>query len=209
MLSAVEMRKIYVNNTETFYKAAGGDYIAAEVDEFFRSCITGLWAKGSGVTDLSVSLINEIYSKNQPRPKFLYWELTSAVCSYTLFQVPDFFTGLAATDRLNKTTVSRTFLRVFANILLSVASADDDVSVAEAGFITVCTEALESVCDKSGVPPQKRPLNAMDYITSPEPPSLRRKRPLGDNTQAPSKRKLSLRGEKDEELPTLDELMAS
>lgn len=210
MLSAAHIRKIYVNNTETFYKAAGGDYLAAEVDEFFRSCITGLWARSGAVTDYKLSLINEIYSKNQPKPKYLYWELTSAVCAYTLFQVPEFFKGLTAADRLNKTTVSRTFIRIFTNILLTVASADEDVSMAEAEFITACTDALESVCDRSGVPPAKKPLNAMDYITSPEQsfPETE-KRPRTENTQAAAKDTAEPAADRNSgALPSLDELMA-
>jgi len=211
MLSQTEIRRIYVNNTETFYKSAGGDFLAAETDEFLRSCIIGLWAKSGGVKESNVVIINELYSKNQPRPKYLYWELTGAVCSYSMFQVPDFFTGLAATDRLKKSSASRTFIRVMANILLSVASADDDVSIAEAEFITSCTEALESVCDRSGVPAAKRPLNAADYITSPEPSFLDGvKGACGEEKQATGDKAAEAlqEGKKEEALPSLDELMA-
>ena len=209
MLSAAQMHKIYLNNTEVFYKAAGGDYLAAEVDEFFRSTIIGLWARGGGVNEYKVSLINEIYSGNQPKPKYLYWELMSAVCSYTLFQVPEFFKGLAAADRLNRTTVSRVFLRVFTNILLTVAAVDEDVSMAEAEFITACSDALESVCDRSGVPPAKRPLNAMEYVTSPGPgPSAGINRPGAASAQAEARDSEPASDKKDEASPSLEELMA-
>ncbi|NLL46625.1 MAG: AAA family ATPase [Clostridiales bacterium] len=210
MISPSEMRKIYVNNTEAFYKAAGGDYLAAETDEFLRACVIGLWARSGGVTESNVALINELYSKNQPGPKYLYWELTSVVCAYSLFQIPDFFTGLAAADRLNKTTVSRTFIRIFANILLTVASSDDDVSIAEAQFITSCTEALESVCDRSGVAPAKRPLNAADYITSPEPSFLQGVKPACPQQEQTTGEGITqtVADNKDEAPAELDELMA-
>lgn len=210
MLSPAEIRKIYVNNTETFYKATGGDFLAAETDEFLRSCVFGLWARSGGVKESNVSIINALYSKNQPGLDYLYWELTGAVCAYSIFQIPDFFTGIAATDRLRKTSASRTFIRVMANILLTVASADDDVSIAEAQFITSCTETLESVCDRSGVPPAKRPLNASDYITSPEPSFLEGvKHICGGEMQTAAEKKSDVQPEKGPDpLPDLDELMA-
>lgn len=206
MLSPAEIHKVYHNNVETFYKTAG-DFLAAETDEFMRTCAAGLWSKSGSVGDTQVAIINELYSEGQPRPKYLYWELTSAICSFTLFRIPDFFTAIVSTDRIRKTTHSRTFIRVFANILLTIATSDDDVSSSEAGFIKSCTDALESVCDKSGVSAAKPPLNAMDYITSPEPSFLdtskSEQKACADekieSEKAPEKQ--------DEKLPSLEELM--
>ncbi len=209
MLSAADIHKVYLNNVETFYKTAG-DFLAADTDAFIRSCVIGLWSKGAAISDLNVTIINELYSREQPRPKYLLWELTSEVCAYSMFRIPDFFTGLVSSDRIRKTTASRTFIRVLANILLTVATSDDDVSFAEAGFIFSCTEALETVCDKSGVPAAKRPLNAMDYVSSPETPFLEGvKTALGGQKAEGAEKSASQTNShsKEEALPSLDELM--
>ena len=172
MLSANDIHKVYINNVDSFYKAAGSSFIAAETDDFLRSSVIGLWSKGSGVTARSAELINELYSKDQPKPNYLYWELTGAVCDYSMFRVPDFFLELVASDRRNKTAASRTLIRIMTNLLLEIAADDEDVSTAEANFITACSDTLASVCDRSGVAASKKPLNAADYITSPEKPFL-------------------------------------
>ncbi len=172
MLSANEVHKIYINNVNALYKAANTRFLAAETDDFLRSCVIGLWSKGSSVTARSVDLINELYSEGQPKPNYLYWELTNAVCEYSVFRVPDFFIELVASDRRNNTVASRMLIRIMTNLLLEIAADDENVSTAEAGFITACSDALMSVCDRSGVAPSKKPLNASDYITSPEKPFL-------------------------------------
>lgn len=172
MLSANDIHKVYINNVESFYKAVGSGFLSAETDEFLRSCVIGLWSKGCGVTQRNAELINELYSKDQPKPNYLYWELTSAVCDYSMFRVPDFFLELVALDKRNKTAASRTLIRIMTNLLLEIAADDEDITTAEASFISACSDALMSVCDKSGVAASKKPLNAADYITSPEKPFL-------------------------------------
>jgi hypothetical protein len=144
MLAFADIHKVYNNNVELFYKEAGG-FVSAETDEFFRQSVIGLWSKSGGVKQQQLDIINELYSKDQPRPKYLYWELSGAICDYSMFSIPDFFTAIAATDKIRKSNVSRTFIRVFANILLTVATADEDVSAAEAAYISSCTKALQSV----------------------------------------------------------------
>ncbi len=172
MLSANDIHKVYINNVDAFYKAAGGRFLAPETDEFLHSCAVGLWSKSGGVTARNAELINELYSKDQTKPNYLYWELTSAVCDYSIFRVPDFFIEVVATDRRNKTSASRTLIRIMTNLLLELAADDEDVSIAEANFITSCSDALMSVCDRSGVVESKKPLNAANFITSPEKPFL-------------------------------------
>jgi SpoVK/Ycf46/Vps4 family AAA+-type ATPase len=207
MLSPSELHTIYNNNVNTFYTAAGGTYLAAEADAFLRGCVIGLWSKSAAVDEKNVALINELYSKGQPKPKYLYWELTGEICAYSMFRVPEFFTGLVGTDRLRKTDSSRILARIMTNILLAAAAADDDVSVAEADYITTCTGALISVCDSSGVKQSKAPLNAADYITSTERSFL-----ADINTAKQELPKTEVQSisapKKGETEPSLDELMA-
>ena len=204
MLSANDIHKFYINNVNAFYKAAGSRVTAKETDEFLRSCVTGLWAKSAAVTARQAEIMNELYSKGQPQPTFLYWELTSAVCDYTVFSVPDFFIGLVSSDTRTGSSASRTLVRIMTNLLLEIAADDEDVSTAEAGFITSCTDALISVCDKSGVAASKKPLNAADYVTSSEKPFLEgvKRAPAAAGSEA------AVPAEKPEEPPrTLESLM--
>lgn len=206
MLNPAEIHKVYSNNVEQFYKAAG-NFLSADTDDFFRRTIIGLWSKSGGVKQSNLDIINEVYSKGQPKPAFLYWELSAAVCDYSLFSIPEFFTAVAAADKIKKTTTSRIFIRVFANILLTIATADDDVSTAEASFISSSTNALKSVCDKSGVPQAKEPLDAMDYVTSPEPSFLDGVKK--DNNECSTKKSTQPAAPeaKKEELPSLEDLL--
>ena len=55
------------------------------------------------------------------------------------------------------------------NILLTLAAVDDDVSYAEAEYITEVGDKLSAICDSSGVRPSKPALKASDYVTSGEP----------------------------------------
>ena len=48
-----------------------------------------------------------------------------------------FFWNLAESDSKRGTETSRTFIRMLTNILLTLAAVDDDVSYAEAEWITV------------------------------------------------------------------------
>ena len=57
---------------------------------------------------------------------------------------------------------------MLTNILLYLAAADDEVTVAEAAYITDCTDKLSALCDGAGVKKSKAPLNAAEYVTSGE-----------------------------------------
>ncbi len=80
-----------------------------------------------------------------------------------------FFWSLAERDARAGRDCSRVFVRMVTNILLHLAAVDDDVSYAEAEFITDCADRLSAVCDSAGVKPSKSALNAMDFVTSGEP----------------------------------------
>ena len=165
--SPEEFHKIYLANTEAFYRL-GGSGLAQELDRFVTSCAAQLWAKGAGVTESHVETANQIYSKKQPQPKWMLWSLTGAVCKDEEFMPPVFFWDLAESDARRGTQTSRTFVRMLTNILLYLGAVDDELSYAEAAYITECTDKLSAICDASGVSKAKAALNALDYVTSGE-----------------------------------------
>ena len=199
-----EFHKIYIANTDAFYRI-GSPALARDLDEFMTRCALTLWSRAGGITQRHVDMANQIYSKNQPKPNWLLWNLTSSICETEVFLPPVFFWNLAESDAKRGTEASRTFVRMLTNILLYMAAVDDDVTYAEAEFITECTDKLNAVCDASGVRKSREALNALDFVTSGEP-SFQDKHPVrpqtsGGDTAAPVQ-------EEPAEKPDLDELMA-
>ena len=82
---------------------------------------------------------------------------------------PVFFWNLAESDARRGTETSRTFIRMLTNILLYLAAVDDDVTYAEAAYITDCTDRLTAICDTTGVRKSRDGLNPLDFVTSGEP----------------------------------------
>ena len=141
-----DFHKIYIANTEAFYKAGNRQY-SAELDEFMRRSAMGLWSHSVAVTDDHVAVMNQIYSRGNQPPSYMLWTLTSAVCETTDFLPPVFFWNLAEEDVKHRRENSRIFIRMFTNILLYLAATDDDVTFAEAEFITDCIDKLTLICD--------------------------------------------------------------
>ena len=162
-----EFHKIYAANTDAFYRL-GGSSMARELDEFMTHCALNLWSRGGGITQRHVDMANQIYSRNQPQPRWLLWSLTGSIKEGEVFLPPVFYWNLAESDAKRGTEASRTFIRMLTNILLYHAAVDDDVSYDEAAFITECTDKLNAICDTSGVRKSKAPLNPLDFVTSGE-----------------------------------------
>ena len=179
--SPEELHKVYVENTEAFYRVAGRA-CARELDAFMQSCAVGLWARAGAVTQAQVDAVNELYSKGRSKGTRLLWELTGEVCSAKEVLPPMFFWSLAEREAREGRDYSRVFVRMVTNILLHLAAVDDDVSSAEAEFITDCADRLSAVCDSAGVKPSKPALNARDFVTSGEP-SFIEKHPASGSAQ--------------------------
>lgn len=203
-----ELHKTYIANTEAFYKIAGRS-AAPELDSFMAKCACQLWSRSGGVTQEHVDAANQLFSKGSVMPKWLLWELTGQVCAPGEFMPPLFFLALTETDRARGTDYSRIFIRMFTNILLSLAAVDDDVSMSEAGYITDCCDKLAAICDANGVKKSKSALNAADFVTSSEP-SFKDKNPA---SAAPSGGQTSSNAAGDvaenTDKPDFDTLMAS
>lgn len=206
--SPEDFHKIYSANTDAFYRI-GGIAMAKELDEFMTRCALGLWSRGGGITQRHVDMANQIYSRNQPQPKWMLWSLTSSVCESEVFLPPVFYWNLAETDAKRCTEASRTFIRMLTNILLYLAAVDDDVSYDEAAYITECTDKLTAICDTSGVRKSREALNPLDYVTSSEP-GFQEKHRLQEQTAGGEKLKEgdAEKTDTEEKKPDFDELMA-
>ena len=103
-------------------------------------------------------------------------------------------------------SVIRTFIRMTTNILLYLAAVDDDVTYAEAEYITECTDKLTAICDTTGVKKTREGLNPLDYVTSGEPSFIEKHtqqaQPAGGGAKNSAKTE-----EKEPEKPNFDELM--
>ena len=206
--SPEDFHKIYSANTDAFYRV-GGIAMAKELDEFMTRCALGLWSRGGGITQRHVDMANQIYSRNQPQPKWMLWSLTSSVCESEVFLPPVFYWNLAENDAKRGTEASRTFIRMLTNILLYLAAVDDDVSYDEAAYITECTDKLTAICDTSGVRKSREALNPLDYVTSSEP-GFQEKHRLQEQTAGGEKPKAgdAKKTNTEEKKPDFDELMA-
>ena len=200
-----EFHKIYVANTDAFYRLGNNAALAKELDAFVTKCALSLWSRCGGLTDKHVQMANEIYSRSQPRPNWLLWSLTSAVCEEDVFLPPVFYWNLAESDAKRGTESSRTFIRMLTNILLYLAAVDDDVSYAEAAFITECSDRLTAICDTTGVRKSREGLNPLDYVTSGEP-SFQDKHPQVQTSGGEKPREA--KAEEEQPKPDFDALMA-
>ena len=171
-----ELHKAYISNTEAFYKAAGRSF-AQRTDDFLRETALGLWHCSGAVTQAHADAYNALASKGEPASGVLLWELTGKVCEKREFLPPLFFWTLAESDKKRGTANARLFIRAMTNILLTLAAVDDDVSMAEARYITDCADKLSAICDSVGVKKDRAVLDPMSYVTSGEP-SFTEKHPV-------------------------------
>ena len=199
-----EFHKIYLANTDAFYKAAGSS-LAKALDEFMLRCALGLWSRAGSIGQKHVDMANQLYSRKQDAPKWMLWGLTSAVCESDVFLPPVFFWELAEKDAKRGSENSRLFIRMLTNIMLYLAAVDDDVSMAEAGYITEACDKLSAVCDTSGVRKSRGALNPLDFVTSSEPgfADKHKPQPQGGTEAAAAEAK----PQTEEEKPSLEELM--
>ena len=205
--SPEEFHKIYLANTDAFYRI-GSSQLAKDLDDFMTRCALGLWSKAGSITERHVEMANQIYSKGQPRPTWLLWNLTSAACQEDVFMPPVFFWNLAESDARRGTETSRTFIRMLTNILLYLAAVDDDVTYDEAAYITDCTDRLTAICDTTGVRKSREGLNPLDFVTSGEPSFQDKHKPQVQTTGGETKPEAEPEKEAEAEKPDFDTLMA-
>lgn len=182
-----------------------------EADAFMRQCACGVWRADQGMTPRHVEYYNAIYSKGNPVPTALYWELAAQVESYDRFVLPNFYRQMIQADLERGTTLSRRFVDTFTLMLLLFAAVDGKVSEAEAGFVNACADSLSSYCDHCGMKGGKSGLDVNEFVarrTDGEPvktgkPEDEAVFPAPAKTEAPKKEEAPAEPE-----PTLEELLA-
>ena len=105
-LSAAEVHKQYSDGITAFRRQISDATLRVkftqEVDTFMRACALGVWQRdGATPTPRYVEYYNAIYTKGNPVPSILFWELSSAVAEYPGFQPPGFFARMRASDRVS------------------------------------------------------------------------------------------------------------
>ncbi|MBQ6273478.1 MAG: AAA family ATPase [Oscillospiraceae bacterium] len=99
---------------------------------------------------------------------------------------------------------------MLTNILLYLAAVDDDVTYAEAAYITDCTDRLTAICDTTGVRKSREGLNPLDYVTSGEPSfqDKHKPQPSAQTSGGEKKPETEAKAESEEKKPSFEELMA-
>lgn len=182
-----------------------------EADAFMRQCACGVWHTDQGMTPRHVEYYNAIYSKGNPVPTALYWELASSVEEYKGFVLPGFFRRLVQADLEGGRSQSRRFVDTFTLMLLLFAAVDGKVSEAEAGFVNACADSLSAFCDRAGVGGGKSGLDVSEFVarrTDGEP--VKTGRPEDEAvspTPAPAE-EAKKEAPPEEKAPSLEELLA-
>ena len=169
-LSAAEVHKQYSDGVTAFRRQITDATLrikfTQEVDIFFRACTLGVWGRdGASITPRHVEYYNAIYTKGNPVPAILFWELSTAVSEYPGFQPPPFFARMRASDKVSGTHLARRFIDLMTLMQLLFAAVDDVVSEEEAGFVNACADSLSALCDRDGLKGGKAPLDAKDFIS--------------------------------------------
>lgn len=203
-ISAAEAHRQYSEGMTAFRRQIADqalrDRFAREADTFFRGCALGLWQRdGASLSPRYVEFYNAIYTKGNPVPSVLFWELSSGVARYPRFRPPEFFNRMRACDKVAGTDLARRFVDLTTLMLLLFAAVDDQVSEEEAGFVNQCADTLSALCDQDGLKGEKPPLDVGDFVTRrPEP-----QQPAAAPAAEPKEE-----SEPEEPEPTLEELMA-
>ena len=80
-ISAAEAHRQYSEGMTAFRRQIADqalrDRFAREADTFFRACALGLWQRdGASLSPRHVEFYNAIYTKGNPVPSVLFWELS-------------------------------------------------------------------------------------------------------------------------------------
>jgi hypothetical protein len=169
-MTAAAVHKQYDDGVAVFRRQIGDAQLRGrfgqEVDGFMRSCALGVWGRdGEAVSPRHVEYYNAIYTKGNPVPSILFWELSTAVADYPGFQPPAFFARMRAYDKVSGGHLSRRFVDLMTLMLLLFATVDDVVSEEEAGFVNHAADAMGALCAKDGLKGEKAPLDVEDFVT--------------------------------------------
>ena len=204
-ITAAAVHKQYEESISAFRRqipdAALRERISREADIFFRACALGAWQReGGSVTPRHVEYYNAIYTRGNPVPDILFWELSTAIADYPGFQAPDFFARMRACDRVSGSGLSRKFIDLMVLNILLFAAVDDVVGEKEAGFAEHCAKTLSALCDTDGIKESTSAVSPREFVTRPKEVPAQSAPPAAEVPAEPK--------EESKPEPTLEELMA-
>ena len=169
-MTAAAVHKQYAEGVDAFRRQITEPTLrlrfGQEADVFFRACALGVWQRdGSAVTPRHVEYYNAVYTRGNPVPSILFWELSTAVGEYPGFRAPDFFARMRACDKVSGTDLARRFIDLTTLMILLFAAVDDCVSEEEAGFAEDCAGALETLCRGDGLKGDRTGLDPREFVT--------------------------------------------
>jgi len=169
-LSAAEVHKQYEEGLGAFRRQIADATLrlrfGQEADQFFRACALCVWqSDGAPVTPRHVEYYNAVYTRGNPVPTVLFWELSTAVAECPGFRAPNFFARMRACDKVSGTNLARKFIDLMTLMMLLFAAVDDVVSEEEAGFAETAARTLERLCDSDGLEGKHPRLDSRDFVT--------------------------------------------
>ena len=213
-LTAAAVHKQYEEGVLAFRRQIGDAALrlrfGQEADVFFRACALGVWQRdGGSLTPRHVEYYNAIYTRGNPVPSILFWELSTAVSEYPGFKAPGFFARMRSCDKVTGSHLARRFRELTALMILLFAAVDDCVSQDEADFAQHCAQVLDQLCDGDGLPADKPPLDVQSFVTRrPEPAPPQKEPPAPAQPSASAAPAPAAPEEAKPPEPTLEELMA-
>ncbi len=147
LMDTANLHGYYAAQSTALCKAMGEEF-AADLDNFARSLICGLW-RCHKLSDEHSAAINEIYSKGQPHPNYLYWEMVSAATSDKPIAVPDFFRARAILDRSLGQTVCKDLISFLRALLLRLCSSE--LTAGETAYISSVSDTLGRAADSENI----------------------------------------------------------
>ena len=156
-----EIHSFYSAQTSSILKAIGSSDFSAELDAFMRELVLGLW-HCEAITDAHAAIINEICSKNAPKPTYLYWELVSAAASSRRITIPDFYRALVLLDSALGKSICADITALAHSLLLRLCSGV--VPGAEASYINSVVTLLTAAAKAQSI------TEFSDSVPAAEPP---------------------------------------
>lgn len=176
LMDTTDLHAYYSSQSAALCRVMGEEF-AADLDTFARRLICGLW-RCHKLCDEHTAALNEIYSKGQPRPSYLYWETVSATTSDAVIEVPDFFRACAILDRSLGRQVCSDISSFLRSLLLRLCSSSITAEETEYigkvhALLTRAATSESAILFDETIPPtggktQSVRLNSIDSSGKPE-----------------------------------------
>lgn len=196
--TAAKLAKLYQEKIKAFTGLLGDPMLrldfSQEVDAYFRRSVLGVWAVEEQVTEEHLDAFAAICSPGHLPSKPLLMELTAAIDEAPPFRLPGFFDDLKRSEIVGLTRKTRNFIDLWVLLMSSFAKMDGDLTEKEADYIARCQAVMEGKAPAASVSPNGTKNDA----------------PAGNSAQQTAAETAArpANGEKTENLPTQEELLA-